>query len=110
MVQTAVSVGAGLLSAFMGRKALSVTNMNKAATAARQAGRSWKESQDVDQATDNLEQLTQQGSELEKEFAAELANQQSKIDPATEQFETVSVRLKKANIEVKLVALAWTPQ
>jgi len=110
MVQTAVSVGAGLLSAFMGRKALSVTNMNKAATAARQAGRSWKESQDVDQATDNVEQLTQQGSELEKEFAAELANQQSKMDPATEQFETVSVRLKKANIEVKLVALAWTPQ
>jgi hypothetical protein len=110
MVQTAVSVGAGLLSAFMGRKALSVTTMNKAATAARQAGRSWKESQDVDQATDNVEQLTQQSAELEKEFAAELANQQSKIDPATEQFDTVSVRLKKANIEVKLVALAWTPQ
>lgn len=110
MVQTAVSVGAGLLSAFMGRKALSVTNMNKAATAARQAGRSWKESQDVDQATDNVEQLAQQAAELEKEFEAELAAQQSKIDPATEQFGTVSVRLKKANIEVRLVALAWTPQ
>jgi hypothetical protein len=103
-------VGAGLLTAFMGRKALSVTTMNKAATAARQAGRSWKESQDVDQATDNVEQLTQQGAELEKEFAAELANQQSKIDPANEQFDTISIRLKKANIEVKLVALAWTPQ
>ena len=110
MVQTAVSVGAGLLSAFMGRKAFSVTTMNKAATAARQAGRSWKESQDVDQATENVEQLHSAGAELEKEFAAELANQQSKIDPATEQFDTVSVRLKKANIEVKLVALAWTPQ
>ncbi len=110
MMQTAVSVGAGLLSAFMGRKALSVTTMNKAATAARQAGRSWKESQDVDQATDNVEQLIQQAAELEKEFAAELANQQSELGPATEQFDTVSVRLKKTNIEVKLVALAWFPQ
>jgi hypothetical protein len=108
MLQTAVSVGAGLLSAFMGRKALSVTTVTKAATAARQAGRSWKESQDVDQATENVEQLTQQAAELEKEFEAELANQQSKRDPATEQFEAVSVRLKKANIEVKLMALAWT--
>jgi hypothetical protein len=110
MLQTAVTVGAGLLSAFMGRKAFSVTTVTKTATAARQAGRSWKESQDVDQATENVEQLTQQGAELEKEFEAELANQESKIDPATEQFEAVSVRLKKANIEVKLVALAWTPQ
>jgi hypothetical protein len=110
MMQTAVSVGAGLLSAFMGRKALSVTTMNKAATAARQAGRSWKESQDVEQASENVEQLAQQSAELEKQFDAELANQQSKMDPAAEQFNTVSVRLKKANIEVKLVALAWAPQ
>ena len=110
MIQTAVSVGAGLLSAFMGRKAISVTNMNKAATAARQAGRSWKEAQDVAQATENVKQIAQQAAELEKQFEAELADRESKIDPATEQFNAVSVRLKKANIEVKLVALAWSPQ
>jgi hypothetical protein len=71
MMQTAVTVGAGLLSAFMGRKAISVTNMNRAATAARQAGRSWKESQDVEQATENVEQIAQQSIELEKQFEAE---------------------------------------
>ena len=38
---------------------------------------------DLDQATDNLEQLTRQAAELEKEFEAEMAAQQSKIDPAT---------------------------
>lgn len=110
MIQAAVGVGAGLLSAFMGRKAISVSNMNRAATAARQAGRSWKEAQDVAQATENVEQIAQQAAELEKQFEAELADRESKIDPATEQFNTVSVRLKKANIEVKLVALAWSPQ
>jgi len=110
IIQTAVSVGAGLLSAFMGRKAISVADMNRGATAARQAGRSWKEAQDVAQATENVEQIAQQGAELEKQFEAELADRESKVDPATEQFNTVSVRLKKANIEVKLVALAWSPQ
>jgi hypothetical protein len=57
-----------------------------------------------------VEQIAQQAAELEKQFEAELADRESKIDPATEQFNTVSVRLKKANIEVKLVALAWSPQ
>jgi hypothetical protein len=108
MLQTAVSVGAGLLGAFLGRKVISTTTVTRAATAARQAGRSWKETQDVSQAAENVEQLTQQAAELERQFQAELADQQGKVDPTTEQFETVSVRLKKTNIEVQLVALAWT--
>ncbi len=108
MLQTAVSVGAGLLSAFLGRKAVSVTSMNKVATAARQAGRTWKETQDVNQATENVEELNQQAVDLQRELEAELAALQTKIDPATEQLEGVSVRLKKTNIEVQLVALGWS--
>jgi hypothetical protein len=107
MLQTAVSVGAGLLSAFLGRKAVSVTSLNKVATAARQAGRTWKETQDVHQATENVEQLSQQAVDLQHQLETELAALQAKIDPATEKFETVCVRLKKANIEVQLVALGW---
>lgn len=109
MLQTAISMGSGLLGAFLGRKTLSRTNATKVATAARQAGRSWKESQDVGQANENVEQLGQQEAALEQQFEEELAAQQSKIDPATEQLETVAIRLKKTNIEVQLVALAWKP-
>jgi hypothetical protein len=109
-LQTAVSVGTGLLSAFLGRKAISVTTISKATTAARQAGRSWKESQDVSQANETVEQLTQQATELQAQFDAEVAAQQSKVDPMTEQLETIPVRLKKTNIEVQLVALAWKPE
>jgi hypothetical protein len=84
-----------------------VTTLNKAATAARQMGRTWKETQDVGQADENEQQLAQQAQELQQQFDAELAAQQSKVDPATEQMETVPVRLKKTNIEVQLVSLAW---
>lgn len=110
VLQTALSAGAGLLSAFLGRKTLSASTISRATTAARQMGRSWKESQDVNQAAATVEQLAQQAADLQAEFEAELAAKQSKIDPATESFETVSVRLKKANIDVQLVALAWVPR
>jgi hypothetical protein len=107
LLQTAVSVGGGLLSAFLGRKALSATTLSKAATAARQAGRSWQQMQTVDEANESVEQLEQQAAALQSQFEAELATQQSKVDPLTDHLETVFVRLKKTNIEVQLVALAW---
>ena len=107
LLQTAVSVGSGLLSAFLGRKAVSATTISKAATAARQAGRSWQQMQEVDEASESVEQLDQQVAALQSQFEAELAAQQSKVDPLTEQLETVTIRLKKTNIEVQLVALAW---
>ena len=107
MMQSAVSMGMGVLSAFLGRKMLSATNVNKAASAARQVGRSWKESHDVTLATENVQQIDQQVADLQSQLAADLAEQQSKVDPATEQFETVTVRLKKTNINVQAVALTW---
>lgn len=108
MLQSAVSIGSSILSAFLGRKAVSVTSMSKAATAARQIGKTWKESQDVGIAAGNVEQIGQQIAQLQQEFQAEVAAQQQKLDPATENLETVSVRPKKSNINVQLVALAWT--
>jgi hypothetical protein len=107
LLQTALSVGSGLLSAFMGRKALSATTVSKAATAARQAGKSWQQIQGVQQATESIEQIEQQATELQKQFDDELAAQQAKMDPLTEQLQTVNARLKKTNIEPQLVTLAW---
>ncbi len=107
MLQSAVSVGSAILGAFLGRKAVSVTTMSKAATAARQVGRTWKESQDVNIAQGTIEQVVQQAADLQKQFDAEVAAQQAKIDPATETLDTVTVRPKKANIVVQIVALGW---
>jgi hypothetical protein len=51
--------------------------------------------------------VDQQLQELNSQFEAEVAALDTKIDPATEIFETVTVRPKKTGISVQLVALAW---
>jgi len=109
-LQTAISVGATLLGAFLGRKAVSVSNIGRATTAARGAGRVLKERQDVGRATDTVEALQQQLADLEAEFKSEMAALETKADPLTEQLEPIAVRPKKTNISVRLVALVWMPQ
>ncbi|MEO6307913.1 MAG: ATP-binding protein, partial [Nitrospiraceae bacterium] len=59
-VQAAISVGASILGAFLGRKTISATNIGRATTAIRGAGRAIKESKDVGQAEENVSALQQQ--------------------------------------------------
>ncbi len=108
-VQAAISVGATILGAFLGRKTISATNIGKATTAIRGAGRAMKESKDVAQAEENAAALQQQLTDLEAQFKAETDALAAATDPLTEKLETVSLKPTKANIAVKLVALAWTP-
>ncbi len=108
-MQTAVSIGATLLGAFLGRKAVSTATMGRAATAARGGSRTWKETQDVARAVETVEALKQQLSDLEAQFAAETQALELALSPATETFDTVAVKLKKTNITVRLVALCWMP-
>ena len=108
-LQTAISVGATILGAFLGRKAISSSNIGKATTAIRGAGRAIKESQDVGQAQENMAALQQQLADLEAQFKAETESLAAATDPLTEKLETLSLKPTKANIAVKLVALAWTP-
>jgi hypothetical protein len=108
-LQAAISVGATLLGAFLGRKAVSATNIGKATTAIRGAGRAMKESKDVSQAEENVAALQQQLAELETQFNAETSALAAATDPLTETLETLSLKPTKSNITIKLVALAWVP-
>jgi hypothetical protein len=108
-MQTAISVGATLLGAFLGRKAVSTATMGRAATAARAGSRILKETQDVARAGETVEALREQLADLEAQFTAEMQALESTLSPATETFDTVSVKLKKTNITVRLVALSWLP-
>jgi len=108
-ISTALSFGSTLLGAFLGRKTLTATNISKAATAMRGVGRSVEQSQDVARAGETVEALKQQLADLDAQFQAEAAAIEAGADPASESFETLELRPSKANIGVKLVALAWTP-
>jgi hypothetical protein len=78
-LQTAISFGATLLGAFMGRKAVSMSTVGRATTAARGVGRSMKEAEDVE---------------------AKMAS--APLEPLT-------IAPKKTGIAVQLVALTWVP-
>jgi len=108
-VQAAISVGASILGAFLGRKTISQANIGRATTAIRSAGRVMKESEDVGRAEENVAALQRQLFDLDAQFKSESEALTAATDPLNEKLETISVKPTKSNIAVKLVALAWTP-
>jgi hypothetical protein len=108
-MQTAISFGATLLSSFMGRKAVSLTTLGRATSAARGVGRSMKESQDVGRAQDTVAAINEQLTELDQQFKTETEALEKSYDAETEPLETVTLKPTKANVSVQLLGLAWTP-
>jgi hypothetical protein len=110
-IDAVISIGAAvaseLFSSFLGRKAISVTNMNKAVSAVKSVNRARTQGTNVDLANDTVASVQQQIDALQKQFDEEVAAQQNKVDPLTEQLETVAILPKKSDITVELVALAW---
>jgi hypothetical protein len=109
-IQTAVSIGATLLEAFTGRKAIKTSTIGKATTAVRSAGRAVRDKQDVARAEETVAAIDQQIAELEARFKAEADALAAAADPLTEQFDVLPLKPAKANISVKLVALVWAPE
>ena len=108
-MQAAISVGASILGAFLGRKAISASNIGRATTAIRSAGRVMKESKDVGVAEENVAGLQQQLADLEAQFKSESDALAAATDPLNEKLDAISIRPNKAGIAIKLVTLAWTP-
>ena len=108
-MQTVFNIGASILGAFMGRKTLSATNINRAAAAARSAGRIGRESGDVGRADDSLEAVRAQRAELQKQFEAESASLEGSLDAGAAPVTRVQVSPRKSDIAVGEVALVWAP-
>jgi hypothetical protein len=108
-LQTAISLGATVLGALLGRKTVSAASVGRATTTARDMGRVLKERQDVGRAHETVEALLRQKSDLEAEAAAEAAALEAQSDPLTDRLETVVVKPKKSAITVRLVSLVWAP-
>ena len=107
--QTVISFGASVLGALLGRKTMSSTNVGRAASAARGVGRMSKESDDIRRARAKLESTREQLDELETEIAAETDKIRLRLDPLNETVETIPLKPRKTDIDVRLVALAWLP-
>jgi hypothetical protein len=109
-IQTAISLGATLLGAFMGRKTFSTGTIGRASTTMRTGMRTVKERTDIAAASENLDVLREQKQNLESEFNAEMQALEGSTDPSKQSIDTVAERPKKADIAVRLVALVWCPQ
>ncbi|HUQ95483.1 MAG TPA: DUF87 domain-containing protein [Bryobacteraceae bacterium] len=107
-LESAVSIGSSILGALFSSRKVS-TAIGKAASATRGVDRIRKQSQDAGFAQENLAKLQQQLADLEAEVKEQIDRIAMAINPATEQFEVVTVRPKKMNITVRLTTLCWVP-
>jgi DNA-binding ferritin-like protein len=92
----------------MGRRTISATTLGRATTAARGVGRSMKETEDIERAQQTVKALEEQQQALEADLKAEIATIEAAGDPATETFERITIKPKRANVNLKLIALVWT--
>lgn len=104
-MNTAISVGATVLSALFGRKKLSLGTLGRATTAARGAGRAMQEKQDVDAARQRLAAAQAELAEVERQMAADVASSEVAARPEGETLE--EVRLAPREVEVDSVSLLW---
>jgi hypothetical protein len=107
--QTAISMGATILGALLGRKAMSVGTVGRATTTMRGVGRAARERSDVKRAMDDLSARHEKLAEMEEEFQEELATLRESLDPSDLELAAVEIRPRKSDIDVGEVSLVWTP-
>ena len=105
-LQSAVSIGTTLLGALMGRKAVSMSTLGRATTAARGVGRSMKEAQDIAHAEERVREVQAELKALETELAAEIATLEATATAAVP-LDTIELKPKRGGVDVRLVSLVW---
>ncbi len=108
-MQTAISLGATLLGALMGRKTLSSSTLGRATTATRQASRIVREKQDVERAREEQQAVQAQLSELEGQLQQEADQVAAAYDPQKEVLQPVTIRATRQDILLQLFGILWVP-
>jgi L-aminopeptidase/D-esterase-like protein len=106
--QTAVSLGATVLGALLGRKSVSASTVGRATTTARGGLRSMKEREDVQRAEENVQALKEQLAAIEAEAAAALEAEGAAADLQAP-LGRIALEPKPSKSAVDVIALAWMP-
>ena len=104
-----IAMGSSVLGALLGRKAVSKTDVSRAATAAKAASRAAQQRGGASQAAGSLESLRQEYSELQAEFQEKIAKLDTALRPESLGLKALPIRPKKTDITVERVVLAWMP-
>ncbi|HEX5132884.1 MAG TPA: DUF87 domain-containing protein [Candidatus Krumholzibacteria bacterium] len=108
--QTAVSLGATLLTAFLGRRAVSQATLGRATTTARGFERAGKQQRDVDHAQDNVDALRRQYDDLARELETEVREIEATAGADGAELTTRTVRPRRADVELVRVSVLWRPE
>jgi hypothetical protein len=108
-MQTTISLGATVLGALFGRKAVTAGTIGRATTTARGMGRSMKETADVKRAEESVSAVRQQLADLEAQIAGEVHAIAERMD-ADLAFDRVTLAPKRGQVSVQFVALGWDSQ
>ncbi len=106
-LNTAISIGVSLLSAFSGSKNLNIGNIGRAATSARSVGRHGKSSGDVRRAKETVQAVTRQLEAVNRELQEEIDKIGEKFDPLSEELGVNEIKPRRTDIDLKIVALVW---
>lgn len=108
-MSAALQVGATVFGALFGRKIVSSSNISKAVTTARAAGRVAGDRQDVAMAEESVEAVEQRWVELDARFKEEAATIIGDTNPESLELEEVAVSPKKTDIKITKLILCWVP-
>lgn len=108
-LDTAVSFGAAILGAVLGRKRWSTSTATRVGTAIKTAGGAGKEAADVARARQTAEKVKRDIDALNEELEAEVDELDSAFDAQSEELQEIRIKPKLTDIHVQLVGLAWMP-
>jgi hypothetical protein len=106
-LQTALSMGATVLGALLGRRRVTTGTLGRATTTARGVGRTMKEAEDVKRASETVEAVRRQIQDLGAQVSEETKAIAAGFD-ATAPLERVTLTPKRGQVTVLFVALGWT--
>ena len=107
--QTAISFGATLLSAFLGKKKISASSVGKATTAMRGVSRTMKEKGDINRSQDTVEAYKEQLKELEATLRIDTDALSERFDPMNQELVQTVLQPAKKDIVVRTFGLVWLP-
>ena len=108
-LQTTISLGSTLLTAFLGRKKLSQSTLGRATTTARGASRAARQAGDVERSQATLEAHRDELTQLETELQAEIDQLTLQADLVEESLSTIEIKPLKRDVQMRLFGLIWLP-
>lgn len=105
----AISFGASILGALFGRKLASASNIGKAATGMRSAGRASEQRADVVRAEENQKAIQQDLDNLQAELEEQMNAIRDEHVVDNLEITTIEIKPRKSDTMVDSVALLWLP-